>query len=85
MSRKIIDKIKCFFDNKLLLRGLIFSTKTVTEKILKGHICTIWEMIAKSEVNSIEWCKSESQLPGCLTKGAIIVRKLLKKCNCLLK
>ena len=35
-------------------------------------------MLNKSEVYSTEWCKSESQLADCLTKGTASNTKLLK-------
>ena len=34
-------------------------------------------MLNENEVHSIEWCKSESQLADCLTKGPASNTKLL--------
>ena len=42
-------------------------------------------MIAKSEVNSTESCKRESQPADCLTKGTTSVMKLFKLYSRLLK
>ena len=75
MSNKVLP-IKCYVDNKSLVDS-IFSTKTVTEKRLKIDICIIRGMLSKNEVYSIEWCKSESQLADCLTKGTVNNAKLL--------
>ena len=36
-------------------------------------------MLNESEVYSTEWCKSESQLADCLTKGTASNTKSLKK------
>ena len=60
--------IKCYTDNKSLIDSIYF-TKTVTQKRLQTDICIVREIIAKKEVTSVEWCKSESQLTDSLTKG----------------
>ena len=71
MSRQVSEEffpIKCYTDNKSLIDSIYF-TKTVTQKRLQIDICIVREMIAKKEVTSVEWCKSESQLTDSLTKG----------------
>ena len=74
--------IKCYVDNKSLIDS-IYSIKTVTEKRLQIDIHIVCEMIAKKEVTSVEWCKSELQLADCLTKETANCMKLLNilKCN----
>ena len=54
-----------------------FFNKTLTEKRLKIDICIIRDILSKNEVCSIEWCKSETQLADCLTKGTASNTKLL--------
>ena len=55
----------------------IFQQK-LTEKQLKIDICIIRDMLNESEIYSTEWCKSESQLADCLTKGTASNTKSLK-------
>ena len=68
--------IKCYVYNKYLT-DYIYSTKTVTEKRLKTDICAVRGMIAKKEVTSIGWCKSELKIADCLTKGTPKCMKFL--------
>ena len=75
ISNEILP-IKCYVDMKSLVDS-IFSAKTVTEKQLKIDICIIRDMLNENEVYSIGWCKSESQLADCFTKGTACNTKLL--------
>ena len=72
----VIFPIYCYTDNKSLVE-MVNSTKTLTEKKLKVHICIIREMIEKHEVKQISWCDSSSQLADCLTKAGASCQKLL--------
>ena len=72
----VIFLIYCYTDNKSLVE-MVNSTKTLTEKKLKVHICIIREMIEKHEVKQISWCDSSSQLADCLTKAGASCQKLL--------
>ena len=79
MNRQVSEEflsIKCYIDNKYLTDS-IYSTNPVTEKRLQIDICIFREMIAKKEVTSVEWCKSELQHADCLTKGKANSIKLL--------
>ena len=43
----------------------------IGRKRLEIDMCIIHEMIAKKEVYSIEWCKSQLRLTDCSTKGTV--------------
>lgn len=68
-------QIQCYVDHRSLVENLK-STKLVQEKILRINLASLKEMIERSEIRSIEWVDTKSQLADGLTKRGVNCRKL---------
>ena len=54
-----------------------YSTKNIEDRRLRVDIVILREMLAKNEINKIEWVGTSSQLSDCLTESGASTALLL--------
>ena len=59
---------ECITDNQSL-QDICYSTRNIEDRRLRVDIVILREMLAKNEINKIEWVETSSQLSDCLTKS----------------
>ena len=60
-------QVRCLTDNQSLCDTL-YSTKIISDKILKVDIYMIHKMIENKEISQVAWTDTKKQLANCLTK-----------------
>ena len=68
--------IECITDNQSL-QDICYSAKTIEDRRLRVDIIILREMLAKNEINKIEWVETSSQRSDCLTKSEASTALLL--------